>query len=655
MTCTMMFHRVHIVLLAALSVLLTSCVERPMSDAVIVHNEDFVVGTDSVKQGGLLAWCEANGKVRSNADVALLDSLYGHDTTLHWTTHAAPHQQGTVRAADYKLPRYVSFQPLVDGCMRLSMHTIAMALAQDVALRHTMSSGNEHAAMSLSLALLAPERCMASLRSEVRDSVIVIDNEEWPLFNNHYGWAVAAWEVYCVTGDRNWLQWAYDVLQRTVARDEELLVNQNLTLMRGRHQRLLPIYPQEMSLADQMGTMSLATNVALAVTHDMLDKMTDALGLANDNQHVLSSNHLKDLINQQLWDETQGRYDALLYFFDTPRGLPCCDNFAQSVAVLWGIADDNRAEKLIASTPIYHEGVNVLHPLQSSTEPYFDQPCWPTTQALWTLAAAEVNNENMVRRSLGALLRAQALFQPQHLTLAAHATDEVALSAASAAMVLRMIAGIKTDAAGIEFRPFVPACLPGDKHIVGLRYRQATLNITISGTGSDVVSVTANGKTLEGGFLPCDVSGKQNIVVTLRPSPSKGNHVTLASKQAAAVSPQAIVVPDSMWHTTLLVPQPDATWRAYVVTEKAGRHALRIYRSEGASQCQAWLIRTNGHDQGHVLMPPAQDTVASTTIVVNLLAGDNRVGLTETTPLTIPSVPARTPSMWLRYRRLPQP
>ena len=145
--------------------------------------------------------------------------------------------------------------------------------------------------------------------------------------------------------------------------------------MRGRHQRLLPIYPQEMSLADQMGTMSLATNVALAVTHDMLDKMTDALGLANDNQHVLSSNHLKDLINQQLWDETQGRYDALLYFFDTPRGLPCCDNFAQSVAVLWGIADDNRAEKLIASTPIYHEGVNVLHPLQSSTEPYFDQPC----------------------------------------------------------------------------------------------------------------------------------------------------------------------------------------------------------------------------------------------------------------------------------------
>ena len=82
---------------------------------------------------------------------------------------------------------------------------------------------------------------------------------------------------------------------------------------------------------------------------------------------------------------------------------------------------------------------------------------------------------------------------------------------------------------------------------------------------------------------------------------------------------------------------------------------MRIYRSEGASQYQAWLIRTNGHDQGHVLMPPAQDTVASTTIVVNLLAGDNRVGLTETTPLTIPSVPARTPSMWLRYRRLPQP
>ena len=90
------------------------------------------------------------------------------------------------------------------------------------------------------------------------------------------------------------------------------------------------------------------------------------------------------------------------------RQSPTTDNTSQAMSVLWGIADDDRAENLIANTPVSDKGVNVTYPTNNPLEPYFANSSWATTQALWNMAAAYTGNENALRRGLGALYRAQA-------------------------------------------------------------------------------------------------------------------------------------------------------------------------------------------------------------------------------------------------------
>ena len=109
-------------------------------------------------------------------------------------------------------------------------------------------------------------------------------------------------------------------------------------------------------------------------------------------------------------------------------------------------------------------------------------------------------------------------------------------------MVLRVFAGIRLTPDGIEFAPTVPDCMTGNKTLLNFAYRNATLDITIVGTGNDIELMTLDGQVVEGNFLPADLQGHHNVLIKLRRGKDGSHKVTMAS---AAVLP----------------PTPDVTWQ----------------------------------------------------------------------------------------------
>ena len=266
----------------------------------------------------------------------------------------------------------------------------------------------------LSLAALKPHQSMATLRSIVDpDSIIMQREGQWPVVSDHIGWVTAAWEVYKVTGDRQWLSYCRRVVEKTLNINRQVLLDHELNLIHGAgYTSSRPIGVRRMTWMgynDLFACMSLGNNILTGNAYAILADMCDELGIKNDYQK--DAQRIKDAINQHLWNEDKGFYSSFLYGMAYHRQSPLTDNTSQAMCVLWGIADDNRAENLIAHTPVSDMGVNVSYPTSNPIEPFFVNSSWATTQAMWNIAAAWVGNENALRRGLGALYRAQALYQ----------------------------------------------------------------------------------------------------------------------------------------------------------------------------------------------------------------------------------------------------
>jgi hypothetical protein len=105
--------------------------------------------------------------------------------------------------------------------------------------------------------------------------------------------------------------------------------------------------------------------------------------------------------------------------------------------------------------------------------------------------------------------------------------DELGTSASNAAMILRVLLGMKFKPEGIEFEPIVPVGMPGKKAYKGLNYRKAVLDFTVNGVGNDIASITDNGKVLESAFLPNDIEGHHHIVITLKQGKRHSQKVTI--------------------------------------------------------------------------------------------------------------------------------
>ena len=515
----------------AVSLLLFACSrDKVMSNQVIVQNELFTLTGDSIIEDTITAWIpESMDRIASNLPLARLDSLYGNIDSLEVRfVQGKPWRKRKTRPT--MMPEFTCGQPLIDMLYEMSAEGVADGIDKNGNFVATHNYSRLYCAIYLSLACLKPHQAMSTLKTMVdRDSIIMQREGQWPVVNDHIGWSTAAWEVYKVTGDRQWLAYCYHVIKKTLNINSKVLLDQSTGLVHGAgYTSARPLGPRRMTWMgynDLFACMSLGNNILTGNAYAILGEMAEELGFENDYQK--DAQRIKDAINQHLWNEDQGFYSSFLYGVAVPRQAPLTDNTSQAMCALWGIADDDRAENLIANTPVSDFGVNVTYPASTPIEPYFVNSSWATTQAMWNLAAAYTRNENALRRGLGALYRAQALYQSRGIHIHGINIDELGTSASDIAMIIRVLLGMNFTPEGIEFSPTIPTGMPGTKSLKGLNYRRAVLDITVKGQGNEIKSITDNGKPLESSFLPCDVEGNHHIVISMEEGTRSSNKVTI--------------------------------------------------------------------------------------------------------------------------------
>lgn len=492
-----------------------------------------------------------------------LTPMAGQEHIFAITLSLLPPTQVKQRNAEWKIekpnPNYAivsTGQKLIDALYNMSIQSIASSKAKSIAHQGYSTPLNSHSNLNypimLSLAYLDPQGAIATLKSKVHHGEIDRSHNAgsaWPIYANDLSWAAAAWEIYAVTGNRQWLNYAYQVIKKTVDKDYDLNCNQNTHLLHGGLRFTFTqsqYYPSWMRSKDIYESQSLTTNILYQRAFEILNDMSDELGIeTNYGEKALL---LKDAINETLWNEMHGYYCQYIYVAPYPVQSPGIDNLGQALSVLWNVASDDRAEMLIMRTPTTHFGIPTASPHYESLEDVnLSETISPTIQALWNLAAAKTDNEHMLRRGLGALYRSQALFCAHQMAWNAYngepiapSTSDLGCATANVSMMFRVFAGMTFLPNGIEFNPFVPIFMKGVKHIDGFKYRHATLDITIMGTGNDIESIAIDGKEGNDNFFPASLHGHHTVFIKLRNKNRAQQEVTVSDKKFRLPQPPIV-------------------------------------------------------------------------------------------------------------------
>ncbi len=409
------------------------------------------------------------------------------------------------------LPRFTVGMKLPDALYNRAVQTLADSATQALSPYATL----------LTLAYLNPERAMETLRAQVKNGrILSASTSAWPIDVSRVAWILAAYELYCVTGDRDWSAEMYDVAKLSLADDNHVNYNSELELYCG---SMVPLadasrfYPEWMNAADIYSSFSLAANVLYCRAFAIMAVLGETLG-ENVSRYRDISRALVDAININFWQPDRRRYSQMLYgIFPVPS--PLTENLGQAFAVLYGVATPEMAQRLMERTPLTPLGVPAVWP---SDKPMID----PTVQAFWALAAAKTSNADMLMATMASMM-AQVAGDPAP-----------AEAAALLSLYFRVLAGVQFTPQGLRFSPVVPAEFAAEKMISGLRYRGAELSVKIHGTGSRIARFTIDGVGCSEPVVPTDLTGHHVIEITLSGSGLERHRLQEApSALAAAPAP----------------------------------------------------------------------------------------------------------------------
>lgn len=334
----------------------------------------------------------------------------------------------------------------------------------------------------------------------------------WPVVNDDPVWLLAATETALAAGDRGEYRRLRQLAITLADRDAPVSWNRCCGLFCG-----VPSYiaatdaglPAWMEPTDIFECMALADNAARVASAVSLQALDSHFGMKPAQYLPVTPDSLRRNINTLMWLPNLGRYSALLYGSPAyPVQLPSSDNAAMALAVLGGVASEAMAETAVRRTPVTDYGISDFTPAWTDTVGSLP-PSPLLRQALWTAVCARTGNETAYSGAVSALLCRRLRL------LASGAADRRANGdRAVTSLILRGLLGIRFTPAGMEFAPFVPENLPGEKIIEGLRYRRARLNIRLSGTGNAISTFTLDGAPAEP-FLPADLEGDHTLTITL--------------------------------------------------------------------------------------------------------------------------------------------
>jgi hypothetical protein len=454
-------------------------------------------------------------------------------------------------------PQFSSSVPLVDALYNMALDETEMNIEAD----GTFRTGEEwpgvwtrDVSYSILLAYAFTNTNIAknSLMRKVKNMRIIQDTGTggaWPVSSDRTTWALAAWEIYKVTGDEKWLKTIYPIIKNSVDDDFETLKDSRSALMKGESSFLdwrKQTYPDWMNGVDIFESRCLGTNAVHAQTYHILAQIAGLMG-EDGSAYEQAAQQVKQAINDELWLDDNGYYAQFLYGRNQLMRSPRSEALGEAFTVLFDIADATRAAQVIHNTPTVDYGVPCIYPQIPEIPPYHNNGIWPFVQAYWNWACAKAGHAAALEQGVAGMHRAAALFLTNKENMVAENGDfrdtevnsnrQLWSVAGYLSTVYRVFAGIQFELDGLHLAPFIPAGYGDACTISNLHYRNATLDIQLIGTGSSIKSCTINGQTAQP-FISHSAEGLHKIVIELEEEPGSSDAKTIAINQFSLKTPR---------------------------------------------------------------------------------------------------------------------
>ncbi|MDQ6827303.1 MAG: glycogen debranching protein [Gemmatimonadota bacterium] len=468
-------------------------------------------------------------------------------------------------------PELASSQRMQDALYRLSLEELRQLVREDGAL----SAGakwpgvwTRDVALStiLSLAIVAPDVTRKSLLAKVDSTGRIIQDTgtggSWPVSSDRMVWSLAAWEIYAVTGDSAWLRRAYDITRRSAEADLHAVRDDATGLFRGESSFMdwrEQSYPRWMQPADIYRSQNLGTNAVHYAAYRVLSRMSRALGEPAARWDSIAD-RVQAGMTAHLWQRDRGWYGQYRYGRAYLSLSPRAEGLGEALASIFGAASPEQRAALVRKAPVVAFGTPTFWPYTRGERFYHNATIWPFVTAFWTWAAAEGGNTLAVQRGLDDATRAAALFltNKENMVAATGHYEGTALNsdrqlwsvAGTLAGTFRLLFGMRLETDRLAFRPMVPPSYAGERTVRRLRYRHASLTITVRGFGDSVRSAILDGKPARRAEVMAATTGAHTLEITMN-GRWRGTTVHEVSSRFAPATPRAELRGDALvWNRT---------------------------------------------------------------------------------------------------------
>ena len=513
-----------------------------------------------------------------------------------------------------RFPELVSSHRLIDALYRLSLEELVELRRDDGALMggakwEGIWTRDVSWGAMLAFAPIAPHEVRRSLLLKVDSSGRIIQDMgtggSWPVSTDRMAWSLAAWELFAVTGEREWLKQCYDIIRRSAEADLAVAFDSTTGLFRGESSFLdwrEQSYPAWMDARDIYQSQNLGTNALHYATYRVLSRMASALGESPARWDSVAT-RVRQGMNTHLWVADNGHYGQFRYGRVHQSLSPRAEGLGEALAIIYGVAADEQRDVLARRAPVVRFGVPSFWPYIADQPPYHNAGIWPQVVGFWTWAAAEAGNESAVEHGLGSIYRAAALFltNKENMVAATGHFEGTELNSdrligsvgANLATVYRVLFGMRFEYDRLAFRPFVPRAYDGERTLRNFRYRGATLTITVRGFGNRVATATLDGRPLPNPEIPAGLTGAHTIELTMNGDVGP-SAINIVENRAAPATPLVAL------RGGRLVWRPVARAVSYAIYRNGRRSSLttspqtRIESGDGLAEYQVMAIDAQG-------------------------------------------------------------
>ena len=388
----------------------------------------------------------------------------------------------------------------------------------------------------LSMAYMQPEAAKTSLLCKINTKGEIIQDTgtggAWPCSTDREIWVGAAWELYKITGDMEWLKTVYppakkslDVDIRTVFDEETGLVKGESSFIDWREQS----YPRWMEPADIYDTKCLGTNMVFYIALTSAAEMGRILGdTETADRFAAKAAEIKEAVNNHLWMDDKGYFAMYLGGRNDDLLYSKSETLGQALSILYGVAEGERAARLSQNMPIVDFGAPVFWPWIPDIPPYHNQAVWPFVQSYWIHASAKTGNEQGVLHGVSAVWRAVMMYATNKENYVAddgnwrgtqiNSSNMLWSLSGNLSITFRLLMGMNFETDRLVFAPVIPRKLKADRKVENFPYRGAVLDIEVSGYGDTVKSFELDGVKTEDASVPADLTGRHSIKIVMSDS-----------------------------------------------------------------------------------------------------------------------------------------